>query len=416
MKNNFLDSLLTYAHDYQTGCLKVCTPKSQQQPWYLYFRIGRLFWAAGGEHEQRRVYRQLLKHFPKETQQLLLLDQAVHWNSSGPYYSFLASLYKQERISIEQFIAMKNEIMLEVLFDILQADHLDAHEEKLVWEFQKNCRPENYVAVDRKLSKSTEELVKEAWSQWKTWEQANLTNYSPNQAPIILNQEQIKQTTAERTFHNLQRLITGKQSLRDLTIATQSNMISVTKALWRYYEQGWLDFKTLPDLDWQAIAPKTQYQPSETTKLQVLSNAGEGKLCVACIDDSLMVIEVLRDIVHERGHSFVGINDPLQANMTLLKARPDLIFLDLIMPHADGYEVCTQLRKIGSLKEIPIVILTGKDGLIDRMRAKMVGANEYVSKPIQRKEILTLMQKYLSNPTQNSNYVTSSMAYSYQPN
>ncbi|MDR9403051.1 MAG: response regulator, partial [Halothece sp. Uz-M2-17] len=70
-------------------------------------------------------------------------------------------------------------------------------------------------------------------------------------------------------------------------------------------------------------------------------------------------------------------------------------FLDLIMPNTNGYEICTQLRRVSSLQEIPIIILTGKDGLIDRMRAKMVGATQYMSKPVDRSTILESVQKYL---------------------
>ncbi|MFP3345400.1 response regulator, partial [Halomonas sp. SIMBA_159] len=77
------------------------------------------------------------------------------------------------------------------------------------------------------------------------------------------------------------------------------------------------------------------------------------KFLIACVDDSPQVTQTVEQIVRENGYDFIGINDPLRANATLLKVKPDLIFLDLIMPNTNGYEICTQLRRVSSLQEIP---------------------------------------------------------------
>ena len=65
------------------------------------------------------------------------------------------------------------------------------------------------------------------------------------------------------------------------------------------------------------------------------------------------------------------------------------------MPITNGYEVCEQIRKTPSLKDIPVIILTGKDGLIDRMRSKMVGATGFLGKPVQAEAVLKMIDKYL---------------------
>ncbi|NJM57779.1 MAG: response regulator, partial [Synechococcales cyanobacterium RU_4_20] len=71
-------------------------------------------------------------------------------------------------------------------------------------------------------------------------------------------------------------------------------------------------------------------------------------------------------------------------------------FLDLVMPVASGYELCKQIRRVSAFKDIPIVILTGNDGVIDRVRAKMVGATDFVGKPVKADKIIPLLDKYLN--------------------
>ncbi len=65
------------------------------------------------------------------------------------------------------------------------------------------------------------------------------------------------------------------------------------------------------------------------------------------------------------------------------------------MPIANGYEICTQIRRTPSLEKVPVIILTGKDGLIDKFRAKMVGANDFINKPIDPGAVLKMLFYYL---------------------
>jgi chemotaxis family two-component system response regulator PixG len=75
--------------------------------------------------------------------------------------------------------------------------------------------------------------------------------------------------------------------------------------------------------------------------------------------------------------------------------KPELIFLDLVMPNANGYEICSNLRKLSFFRNTPIVILTGNDGLIDRVRAKMVGSSDFISKPVNSDLVLSTIRKHL---------------------
>ncbi|MFO0210950.1 MAG: response regulator, partial [Pseudanabaena sp.] len=70
------------------------------------------------------------------------------------------------------------------------------------------------------------------------------------------------------------------------------------------------------------------------------------------------------------------------------------VLCDITMPEIDGYELCGMLRRSSAFAKIPIIMLTGKDGFIDRVKARMVGATEYLTKPFGEKELLTTIEKY----------------------
>jgi CheY-like chemotaxis protein len=100
-------------------------------------------------------------------------------------------------------------------------------------------------------------------------------------------------------------------------------------------------------------------------------------------------------ILEEAGYKFVSIQDSVQALVVLLENKPDLIFLDLVMPVANGYEICSQIRRVSVFQDIPVIILTGNDGIVDRVRAKMVGASGFLPKPITQQKVLSTLQRYL---------------------
>ena len=91
----------------------------------------------------------------------------------------------------------------------------------------------------------------------------------------------------------------------------------------------------------------------------------------------------------------MSITEGRKAVPTLLTRKPDMVFLDLVMPETNGYEICSQLRKISRFRNLPIIILSGNDGLVDQVRARLLGASDFLSKPIEPVVILSVIQKHL---------------------
>jgi twitching motility two-component system response regulator PilG len=116
---------------------------------------------------------------------------------------------------------------------------------------------------------------------------------------------------------------------------------------------------------------------------------------VVCIDDDLTIGKTVEYILQAKGYEVTAIRNPLKALTLVFQLKPDLILCDLAMPQLDGYELCGMLRKSTAFRQTPIIMLTGKDGFIDRVRARMVGATDYLTKPFGASELLMLLEKYI---------------------
>jgi twitching motility two-component system response regulator PilG len=116
---------------------------------------------------------------------------------------------------------------------------------------------------------------------------------------------------------------------------------------------------------------------------------------IACIDDSPSILQVIRSFLSDREFDVVLISDPLRAPMQIVRSKPDLILLDVGMPNLDGYELCAILRRHPSFKHLPIVMVTGHTGFIDRAKAKIAGASGYLTKPFTQAELQETVTKHL---------------------
>jgi len=116
---------------------------------------------------------------------------------------------------------------------------------------------------------------------------------------------------------------------------------------------------------------------------------------VACIDDSPSIQRVVKFTLESSGYQVINIKESLKALTSLLNPKPDLILMDINMPDIDGYQLCSLCRKSSALRDIPIVMLTGRDGILDRVKAKMVGSVGYISKPFLPQELVKTVNTYL---------------------
>lgn len=158
-----------------------------------------------------------------------------------------------------------------------------------------------------------------------------------------------------------------------------------------------------PPIEAEISSPR-ENQPLNNPTLEAASNTppftskGTSKnlYTIACIDDSPTVLQAIKSFLDDKSFSVLMINDPVKALMQVIRNKPDLILLDVQMPNLDGYELCSLLRRHSAFKNTPIIMVTGKSGLIDRAKAKLVRASGYLTKPFTQSDLLKIVFKHLT--------------------
>ncbi len=161
-----------------------------------------------------------------------------------------------------------------------------------------------------------------------------------------------------------------------------------------------LDSGSSPCQDYQSKPLKardSQISQSLATVANTASQVTSDNTMVVYIDDSPIDSQAMADIVRGAGYCYNNITEPLEAIPLLLELKPKLIFLDLVMPFTNGYEICAQIRRTSTFRKTPIIIVTNNDGIVDRIRAKIVGASGLFSKPVKEQQVFKVLNKYLNS-------------------
>lgn len=119
---------------------------------------------------------------------------------------------------------------------------------------------------------------------------------------------------------------------------------------------------------------------------------------VLVVDDSPTVRKIVQLTLQREHIRVVTAGDGLGALAAVTDTQPDLILLDIMLPHMDGYNICHLVRNNPEYRDLPIIMLSGKDGIFDKMRGKLAGSTEYMTKPFDSAELVQTVRRYLDTP------------------
>jgi two-component system, chemotaxis family, response regulator PixG len=357
---------------------------ASNQSWMLSFSSGYLSQVHGGIDPENRWERNL---------EIAYLNLPLDSSSSQD---------SQRENKNNNTIAQQSAV-LEVLFDIIQYIQ---HNNNLV-SYQ--LIPVNNYGIRANTSLplfKTRMILAQAIFNWQEWSNVGLANYFPGKFVHVRLSESILSSSNNQSLRTILLSIDGSQSLRDLAICHHKHILEFTKPLISLIQKDIIFFTDLADYGSTEI--ENLHKKEDFNKLQTVSKlaskiTGEiidnpetkSRPLVACIDDELSVYKNLERILTQHKCRSFGVQEPYEIITALIQKKPDLIFLDLIMPAINGYEICEKIRKISLLKNVPIIILSSRDGSFEHERAKFSGANGFLGKPIRSTSVMEILNKYI---------------------
>ncbi|TYQ27408.1 response regulator [Pseudanabaena sp. UWO311] len=318
--------------------------------WFLFFDNGELIYATDTDSNLTRL---------RDYLHGLGLDHALDHLSSSKLginvleYGQIWALLEAKILTPDQAKSILESTIREVLFEII-----GLYQGTFVFEIS--------AALTPKLTQfKFSQISSEHSQQLQTWKRFYPVLQSIDQCPVLLTQEALPL---------LNTWIDGKTTIRQLSRYAGQDISHIGQMIYDAICFGQV-----------AITPLAMSTPQQ---VKVKSPR------ILCIDDSVTICRAVEYILHNHGFQVMAVSSPIKALSLIFQHNPDLILCDITMPEIDGYELCGMLRKSSAFAKVPIIMLTGKDGFIDRVKARMVGATEYLTKPFGEKELLTTVEKY----------------------
>ena len=179
--------------------------------------------------------------------------------------------------------------------------------------------------------------------------------------------------------------IDGKQSIKSIAGKLYEDPLKLANRYYNWANQKWIYFGEKP--------------PATESKKSVTPEAPEPQVklpTILSVDDSPVVQTMLKRALQDSYHVVLASNG-MSALKILNSGQEDikLLLLDVTMPDIDGIELCRTIRRFKKFQDLPIIMLTAKDGMFDKVKGKFAGSTEYLTKPIDKKTLLTTVRQYV---------------------
>lgn len=365
--------------------------------WELHYEDKNIYYITTNIGQKERLSC-LWKYFsPKFFPPQLLVNMGDYESIMGLWQSQNLSLSQMQRL-----IFQLNEEALSQIFNI----------ENPILEFSCNQHILSPIAQF-----SWESILHNAYHKSTLWKNVTPTYLSPFNRLYLDSNKTYQFYQFWKSQKNLDQKQTPRISFWLLSLAQKKSIYQLSQ------ERGILPLAFIKEFQYLLQAniieilpfsekiPQLSNQNNSLSKQETIKSFTSSSPIIACIDDSRTVQKHIQKILAMMGYQTLSLTDPTLCLTTLAKYNPKLILLDINMPEMTGYELCKILQKSSKLREIPIVMLTGRDGLVDKLRAKMLGVEHYLTKPCQPQEIFDVVKSLTCKQSVDSSktsYVKSS--------
>ncbi|BAQ60872.1 PatA subfamily [Geminocystis sp. NIES-3708] len=220
-----------------TGELILGSAKGEQ--WIFYLYLGRIIYATGGVHPVRRWMRNVTRFAPALITYLPSVDPTIFNKDAFQIcweYELLNYWLQNQEVTRQQINQIIRSMIVEILFDVTQSMEI---------VFQLNVSQPLSAQI---LFIDADQVIVEAWEAWQQWQGGKLADRFPNDCPIIRQPDQLKQKTSEKTSQIMIKLFNGKNTLRDLSLQLNQDIMQMTRLMLPYIQLGLIDLVSVPDL------------------------------------------------------------------------------------------------------------------------------------------------------------------------
>ena len=338
--------------------------------WFVFFVNGQIAYATDNTNNNLLRLRDYLYHYQAEEALDKIQSSSIEVVNT-PEYDYLWLMLEGHILTPAQGRSIIQNMVQENLFDLFSL-----HQGDFVFETSSALAPQlTTLEIDP--------LVRTIIKQLQQWKQFYPHIQFPDQSLVVTDKINLREALSQNAYKSICRWADGKTSLRQLSRYLNRDLLTITQAIYPYVKQGWIqpvNGLTKNKVDFPQILKFTEV--SQTPH-------------IVCIDDDVTIGKRVEQIIQAKGYKTTLINDPLKALSLVFQIQPNLILCDIDMPKLDGYEICAMLRRSKTFRQTPIIMLTGKEGFIDRVRARMVGSTDYLTKPFGESELLMLLEKYI---------------------
>lgn len=127
------------------------------------------------------------------------------------------------------------------------------------------------------------------------------------------------------------------------------------------------------------------------------SGDGLNGLKVMVVDDSKTIRRSAESLLSKAGCNVVTAGDGFESLAKIAEHEPDIIFIDIMMPRLDGYQACALIKNNSKFRDTPVIMLTSKDSIFDRARGRLVGSEQYLTKPFSREDLLGAIKEHVAS-------------------
>ncbi len=244
-------------------------------------------------------------------------------------------------------------------------------------------------------------------SRLKQWQNCSVELLSVHQRPYFTSGWEQKPLPAsgslnQKTLKELSQVIRGRTSIRQLSLLLQKDELQVAQILSPYIDNKIIYLRNAqPPLDQLPSIPRPRTKVPDSSEITSATQIQKPKVSevktwkILCIDDSPTILKEIQRFLNQEKFEVTVVDDPVKSVSMIFRLKPDLILLDISMPKINGYKLCGLLRGSEDSQQTPIIMVTGNTGLIDKARAKLAGATDYLTKPFTKQRLMEIVEKHL---------------------